>query len=119
MMQDKLRSETPAPACLKEGKGGVRISVLAVPKARITEIVDLSDNRCKIRVKAPPVKGEANLALIEFLAGVFGLTKRQVSLEHGSRGKQKVFLLNGISLGNAGKILGMILDSPISGKEKK
>lgn len=50
-----------------------------------------------MRVKAAPVEGEANEALIAFIAKTFGLTKRQVSLEHGARGKQKTFVLADIT----------------------
>ncbi len=50
-----------------------------------------------MRVKAAPVEGEANEALTVFIAKTFGITKRQVSLEHGAHGKQKTFVLAGIT----------------------
>jgi uncharacterized protein (TIGR00251 family) len=91
--------------CLKASKNGVTLTVQAQPRAKITEIVDLSGDRCKIKVKASPIEGEANTAIIEYLARLFGLMKKQVVLAHGFKGKQKVFLLEGISLETAENIL--------------
>jgi uncharacterized protein YggU (UPF0235/DUF167 family) len=61
-------------------------------------MVDLAGDRCRIKVKALPVEGEANLALTDFLARFFGVPKKQVVLEKGTSGKQKQFLLVGVSM---------------------
>lgn len=92
--------------------------VQAVPRAKVTEVVDLSGDRCKIRVKAPPVDGEANKALVEFLARLFGLTKKQVALERGATGKLKTFVLAGISLEKAETTLVGAVELNASEKEK-
>lgn len=44
----------------------------------------------KVRLAAPPVDGEANEALIEFLAKELGLKKRQLSLAQGAASRRKV-----------------------------
>jgi uncharacterized protein (TIGR00251 family) len=44
----------------------------------------------KVRLAAPPVEGAANAALIEFLAGLFGVPQRQVTLKHGIKSRRKV-----------------------------
>ncbi len=102
--------------CLGPHARGVRLAVQAVPRASRTEVVDFPEDRCRIRVKAPPVEGEANLALIAFLAKVFRLPKKQVVLDQGAHGKQKVFLLMGIDLAAAEAALQAV--SPAGGKEK-
>ncbi len=102
--------------CLKPHKNGLRLAVQAVPRASVTEIIDLSADRCKIKVKAPPVDGEANVALIEFLAKLFGLPKKQVSLDRGGTGRQKLFLLEGISLETAEKTLIIAYPKAVKGK---
>ena len=71
--------------------------VLAAPRSSRTEIVEIQEDRCKIKVKAPPVDGEANFALVEALAKIFGIPKKAVILEKGQTGKQKSFLLLGLT----------------------
>lgn len=88
-------------SCLKATGKGVSLFLQAVPRSSRTEIVDLSGDRCRIKVKAPPVDGEANLALIAFLAKGFRLPKAQVVLQNGATGKLKTFLLTGITLEQA------------------
>lgn len=92
-------------SCLKECEKGIELRVYATPRASKTEIVDLIQDKCRIRVKAPPVEGEANLALIKFLARTFGLGKSSVALVKGQKSKNKCFFLKGIALPEAIKIL--------------
>jgi len=84
---------------------GVSIAVQAVPRSSQTKFFDLSGDRCKIKVKAPPVEGEANQALIDFLAKAFGVTKRQVAIVQGDKGKKKVVHIGGITLAQAVQVL--------------
>ena len=91
--------------CLKETKEGVLLFIQAVPRASKTEIVDIKQDRCRIRVKAPPVDGAANKALIAALAKIFKLSKKSVIIDKGLKGKQKTFHLHGITLENATRIL--------------
>ena len=83
--------------------------VLAVVRSSRTEIVDLHQERCRIKVKGAPVDGEANAALISFIAKTFGLAKSMVSLKQGQTSKQKAFLLQGLDAGSAIEILESIL----------
>ena len=84
-----------AADCIRESADGALIMVLAIPRSSRTEIVDIQQERCRIRVKAPPVDGEANAALVEALAKIFGLPKRSVVQTKGQSGRQKTFLLSG------------------------
>lgn len=84
---------------------GVFLSVYAVPRSSKTEIIDLHEDRCRIKVKAPPVDGEANAALVEALAKIFKISKKSVILDKGQKGKIKVFLLQGIDLEVANSVL--------------
>ena len=96
-------------ACLRESSDGVSFSVYATPRASKTEIVDMREEQCRIRVKAPPVDGEANTALVNTLAKIFGISKKSVILEKGQKGKNKVFSLKNLSLEQANLILERIL----------
>ena len=46
------------------------------------------------------------MALIEFLAGVFGVAKSRVELKSGELGRSKVFLVRGVSLAEAEQRIG-------------
>jgi hypothetical protein len=45
--------------------------------------------RLKIRITAPPVDGKANAHLLRFLAGLFAVPRRQVSLTAGTTARRK------------------------------
>ena len=49
-------------------RAGSVLEVLVQPRASRTRVVGEHDGRLKIQLAAPPVDGEANAALIEFLA---------------------------------------------------
>ncbi len=55
-------------SCISESEHGAILQVLAVPRSSRTEITGIQENRCKIKVKAPPVDGEANAAICKALA---------------------------------------------------
>lgn len=82
---------------VKETPQGAILMVLASPRSSRTEIVEIQQDRCKIKVKAPPVDGEANSALVEALSKIFKIPKKSVILEKGQTGKQKSFLLVGLT----------------------
>ena len=95
---------------VKETSQGAVLMVLAAPRSSKTEIVGIQEDRCKIKVKAPPVDGEANSALIEALSKIFKIPKKSVILEKGQTGKQKSFLLSGLTKDEVCKTIDEILD---------
>ena len=56
------------------------LEVLVVPRASKTEIVDYPGDALKIRLKAPPVDGEANAELIRFLSKHFKIAKSRITI---------------------------------------
>jgi len=90
--------------------GGVTLAVRALPGAkRKTAILGVycegEKARLKIAVQAQPIEGRANLALIEFLADKFGVTKSYVELVSGELSRSKVFLIRGVTLVQAEALL--------------
>lgn len=83
--------------CTKQTEEGTLLFVAVIPRSSRTEIVDVIQARCKIKVKAPPVDGEANKALIKALSKMFKISKSSVILKSGQTGKQKSFLLKGVN----------------------
>jgi uncharacterized protein (TIGR00251 family) len=60
------------------------------PGSRVDELVELDDGSWQARVKAPPVDGKANQALIALVAAHFGVRKAQVTIKSGASGRLKL-----------------------------
>ncbi len=74
---------------LQETKDGVVLTVKAVPRASKSEIAGADDDWLRVRVKAPPVDGKANEALVKFFATLFGVSKGAVTLVAGDVSRLK------------------------------
>jgi uncharacterized protein (TIGR00251 family) len=72
--------------------GEVAIALRIQPGAKRSAIAGLHGDRIKLAVRALPVDGKADEAVIELLAEVFGVPRRDVALvcDHGSRDKKAV-----------------------------
>jgi uncharacterized protein (TIGR00251 family) len=75
---------------------GVELAVLVQPRASRTRVVGEHDGLLKIQLAAPPVEGEANAALVEFLAKRLGVPRRQVMLVAGDASRRKRVTLSGV-----------------------
>ena len=98
---------------LRSTTEGVTLAVRAQPGAKKTAITGIygegATAQLKIAVKAPPLEGRANLALIAFLAESLGVAKNAVELKSGELSRSKVFLLRGVTLARAaGKLARLI-----------
>lgn len=51
----------------------------------------------KVRVRARPVEGEANAALLKLMAKTLGLPKSAVTLERGGQSRSKRIAVEGLS----------------------
>ncbi|HYE76997.1 MAG TPA: DUF167 domain-containing protein [bacterium] len=60
--------------------------------------VGVGEGCLEVEVTAPPVEGAANTAVVAAVADALGLRKRQVSILSGGAGRQKVVLVEGITL---------------------
>ncbi len=59
------------------------------PGSREDSLVEQPDGSWIARVKAPPVDGKANAAVIELVARHFGVRKAQVTIRSGLSGRMK------------------------------
>ncbi|XP_078052997.1 UPF0235 protein C15orf40 homolog [Augochlora pura] len=75
--------------------GNVTIKIQAKPGAKHNNITDISNDAVGVAISAPPVEGEANTELVKYLASVLGMRKSDVSLDRGSRSRQKVVVVSG------------------------
>lgn len=74
---------------LKQHQKGTLLSLYIRPGASKSEITGLHGDRLKIKIKALPMNGEANEALVEFLAQSLGISKSRVHLIRGDLSRQK------------------------------
>jgi len=49
-----------------------------------------------VRLTAPPVEGEANAALVRFVARALGVPPSAVAVARGARGRDKVLVVSGL-----------------------
>ncbi len=82
---------------LREVPGGVVLEVLVQPRASRTRVVGEHDGRLKVQLAAPPVDGEANEALVAFLAGKLRVRRGDISIERGETGRRKTVRVMGAS----------------------
>ncbi len=76
---------------------GCILPVRAQPGARKTGVQGEQAGALKLAVNAPPEDGRANKALTELLRDVLGLRRSQVELLSGATGRDKRFLIRGIT----------------------
>jgi uncharacterized protein (TIGR00251 family) len=79
-------------------EGAVRFEVHAKPRARESRIVGERDEALVVQLAAPPVDGAANAELVEFLAGVLSVPKRDVTLARGETGRVKLVEVRGLTV---------------------
>lgn len=79
-----------------ETKEGVRLEIKVQPRSSRNQIAGVQDGILKIKLTAPPVDGEANLALIEYLSSLLGVPKRSINLIKGETSRNKLVEINGI-----------------------
>ncbi|XP_071317194.1 UPF0235 protein C15orf40 homolog [Trachinotus anak] len=74
----------------RDKSGAVTITVHAKPGSKHSSITEVSADAVGVAIAAPPTDGEANTELIRYLAEVLDLKKSHVSLEKGSRSRDKL-----------------------------
>ena len=75
----------------------VFIDVKVIPRSARSGLAGTRDGMLLIRLNAPPVEGAANDALVDFLASVLGIARRDVTIVAGSTSRSKIVELTGIT----------------------
>lgn len=73
------------------------LAIKAIPNAPRHAVVGWLGDALKVKIHAPPVEGRANEALCEYLAEIFDLPPRAVSVLRGDTARLKVVRLEGLS----------------------
>lgn len=90
-------------------KEGVRIQVKVQPRSSRNEIVGIFDDHLKVKLTAPPVDGEANKMLKEYLSEVFRCASCNVEILRGATGRIKLVEIRGILLKEAVDLMSKLL----------
>jgi uncharacterized protein (TIGR00251 family) len=85
------------PLGIQTTEGGVELIVKVVPGSSKTALVGTLDRMLKVKVAAPPEKGKANAALIDFLAKALGVKKNAITLTHGHANPVKYIRISGLT----------------------
>lgn len=82
---------TPAawPPCLRASGAGCVLALHVVPHAARTACEGLHDGALRVRLAAPPADGQANAALVAWLAAELGVARRAVQLQRGGASRRK------------------------------
>uniref|UniRef100_A0A182MIK4 Uncharacterized protein n=1 Tax=Anopheles culicifacies TaxID=139723 RepID=A0A182MIK4_9DIPT len=94
--KDEINS-TPAPngpVLIDAKTGNLIVKILAKPGAKTSGITDVSDEGIGCQIAAPPIDGEANTELIKYLSKLLDLRKSDISLDRGSKSRQKTIVLD-------------------------
>ncbi|OWF54121.1 UPF0235 protein C15orf40 homolog [Mizuhopecten yessoensis] len=89
----------------------VTIKILAKPGAKFNGITDIGEEGVGVQISAPPVDGEANTALVKYLSKVLGVRKADVSIDKGSRSRQKLIVVSGMDRESVLEKLGSEVDN--------
>jgi len=76
---------------------GARLGVMLQPASSRSGFNGIMNGSVKIRVKASPVEGKANAALIKFLSSKLRVPKNSISIVSGKTSKRKIIEIAGMS----------------------
>ncbi|KAG8383779.1 hypothetical protein BUALT_Bualt04G0049200 [Buddleja alternifolia] len=100
------------PACIRfTSPSSVSISIHAKPGSKLATITDMNDEALGVQIDAPARDGEANAALLDFISSVIGVKRRQVSIGSGSKSRDKVVIVEEVTLQNVFDALDKVLKS--------
>lgn len=68
----------------------IKIYITVKPNAKETKVEQVGEKEYRVSVKATPVQGKANIAVVGALAEHFKVTKSEVSITGGYFEKKKI-----------------------------
>lgn len=91
-----MTHDDPSTLVLRDRDNGVSLSVRAKPRAARDRVEGVSEGVLVVAVRAAPVEGEANAALVGVLCSFFKVSRRAVTITHGLSGRNKSVLIEGV-----------------------
>jgi uncharacterized protein (TIGR00251 family) len=96
-----------SPSPISSTATGVRLRLRVQPRSSREEVVGIAGDAIRIRLRAPPVDGAANEALVRFLALRLEVPRSAVALVSGLTGRAKLVDVAGRSAEEAARRLGL------------
>jgi uncharacterized protein len=84
---------------------GIELRVRVQPRASRNAVIGPHDGMTRIALTAPPVEGAANAALLAYLADLFAVSKRSITLVRGQTARAKLVRVEGIGIDQAHNVL--------------
>jgi uncharacterized protein len=82
------------------------LKVKLIPRSSRNEVVGfMDDGTLKIKLTAPPVEGQANLAVKKYLAGILNISAGNIEIISGKTSHNKLIAINGIKQDSANALL--------------
>lgn len=107
------RLESDVRGLVSATSRGLMLPILVKPGARSSAILGIHDGRLRIQVKALPVKGAANEAVIRFLATQLGLKRDTMEIVAGRSSRRKTLH---ITSGSRDDMVSILHTALISGR---
>lgn len=85
--------------------GTLLVRLFVQPRASKNQLAGLHNDMLKIRLTAPPVEGQANKAVIAFLAKQLHLPKSAVTIKSGQQNREKQVIIAGCTEDEARQVL--------------
>jgi uncharacterized protein len=82
---------------VRQHGSAVRVTVRVQPRSSRAAIEGEHAGAWRVRVKAPPVEGAANVAVCALLSGALELPRGAVRIVSGASGRNKVVEIEGLS----------------------
>ena len=82
----------------RETNEGVIIAIKVTPKSHKNEIIGKENEEIKIRIRAIPEKGNANNAILHFLAEILNISSSSLNLVTGTTSRHKKVLIKGLDM---------------------
>jgi len=82
---------------ISPSENGIRLGVQVQPRSSRNQLVGEQEGCLKVKLTAPPVEGEANQALITFLARLLDIPKKNVVLLKGDTSRHKIIEIRGMN----------------------
>lgn len=101
-----MKGRPPQDDFISSAKNGtVLLRIHVQPRSSTEKLVGYHQNSLKVRIKSAPVDGEANAAVIRFLASLFRLPKSGLVIKTGHKSRSKIVEINGLLLDEIKRII--------------
>jgi uncharacterized protein len=77
---------------------GVRLALQLAPNAKATVVIGVVDGALKLKLHARPIEGQANAALVKWLAQTLGVPRGAVTITHGLASRKKLVEVEGVTI---------------------